>query len=132
VPDQTISDLFQDAVLLPFVRYDSRGGPVTGIAVQLPGKCRWEWNRTEMLDPKRNTIVVDATVRVAVDVKIDSIIGQGKLTDLTGTDASPNLEPPGGWYQVKAFKFVPDIDNRFISRVLGLLRFKGKLPTGLG
>ncbi len=125
MPDQTISDLFQRAVVWAALGNDAYGGTKVDIPDEIA--VRWKWTKTNMQDPKRGTITVDAVVRVAVDVPIDSLIWLGSLKDFAGT-AGPQLQTPEGLCQVKTFNFTPDIDNRFKSRTLGVIRYKGPLP----
>ncbi len=127
MPDQTISDLFQRAVLWPILSVDGYGGPVISIPSEIP--VRWKWGFTNMLNPKRETITVDATVRVDQEIVVDSLIWLGKLTDISNGTLGPDLQTPSGLCQVKAIKHTPDIDNRFQSRTLGVIRFRGPLPT---
>lgn len=126
MPDQTICDLFQRAVLWPALGTDKYGGVTVDIAEEVD--VRWKWGFTNMTDPKRGTITVDATIRVDRDVAIDSLIWLGSLDDLSGA-AGPMLQTPSGLCQVKAIKVCPDIDNRSVGRTLGVIRYKGPLPS---
>lgn len=136
MPDPTLSNLYQRAVLwtaqLNSVgggKVDKFGGVVVDDAIEI--SVRWEWKRTNMLNQKRETITVDATIRVAQEVPVDSLIWLGSLNDLAGT-GGPELQSPEGVCQVKAYNYVPDVRNRFVSRVIGVVRYKGPLPAGVG
>lgn len=143
MPDQTLSDLFQRAVIWPFLQNDGYGGPVVDIAFEIA--CRWLDKQSNMMNPKRETITVDARVRVGPmpatvnqttaprgnpsgDIPMDSLIWLGSLADLQGT-AGPGIQTPAGLFQVKAINSTPDIDNRFVSRTIGVVRFRGSLPS---
>lgn len=127
----------QDAVLWPFRAFDSQGGILLDDMVELNAAdgngVRWKWTRTEMMDPQRATVTVDATVVVAVDrdVPVDSLIWLGSAADLSGTAGSFD-EAPSGLCQVKAQRWTPDIKGRVTRRTLGVVRYRGRFPTGAG
>lgn len=133
MPDQEISHLEQPAVCWHFSMYDGvRGQPIVFPGVDM--NVRWKFSRTEMQDPKRNTITVDATVVVAEEVKVDSLMWPGSTDWLVGT-AGPTDRTSGisqDVYVVKAYYFTPDVKNRAATRTLGLLRYKAKLPEQVG
>lgn len=105
---------------------------------------RWKEGRTEMMGPNDNTITVDATVRAMVDLVPDSIMWLGLLTSarcqaIIAGNPGPLDIGPAGLHQVKSFSWTPDVKGRIdqqgnyvASRVAGLVRFRGTLPTGAG
>lgn len=135
MPDPEVSALEQDACLWPFVSCDAHGGPVVDTMVELNAQdrqgVRWKWTRSEMLDPQRNTVSVDATVIVNRDVPIDSLMWLGSAADLAGT-AGPQDQWPSGLCQVKTSMWTLDVKGRVARRTLGVVRFRGNLPSGVG
>lgn len=131
MPNVTTANRYQDAVVWPLKAYDGNGGPILDVAV--PCRVRWKWGYSEMLDAKGNTVVVDALVAVNLDVPVDSVIWKGSINDLTGT-AGPNLQTVEGLCQVKGFKHTSDTRGRFKRRTVGVVRFRGPLPSvpGMG
>lgn len=124
MPDQEISHLEQPAVCWHFSMYDNvRGQFQVKIGVDM--LVRWKFGRTEMQDPKRNTVTIDAQVVVAERVDVDSLMWPGSTSDLVGTAGPVNQDV----YVVKAYYFTPDVKNRAATRTLGLVRYKGKLPA---
>jgi hypothetical protein len=129
MPDIEICGLEQDAVLWKFLSYDGHGGPV--LDTQLAIKVRWKWQRSEMLSPQNATVSVDATAIVALDVPVDSLMWLGRVEDFAGT-AGPLDATPSGVCQVKTQSWTPDLKGRTSRRTLGLVRWRGPLPAGVG
>ena len=121
MPALETRDRKQDAVLWQRSGYDKHGQATVEQPVAL--KVRWEDKFVEVLDPKGNTIGVDATAVVDRNVSVGSIMWLGCL-DKLGPGASPQ-----GLMEVKAFNSTPDIRNRAQRRTVGLMRFRDKLPT---
>jgi len=128
-------DLLQCAVFWPILSVDEYADPVLGMPVQLD--VRWVPQSQIVLTPQGNSISVDTTVIVNDDIEQFAIEGQpfystviggmmilGGLYDIPGTD----FTPVGSIYQIKTFQRTPDLKNRFMRRVLGLLRYTDTLP----
>lgn len=79
-----------------------------------------------MLDAEGNTVSVDATAVIAVDVELFSAVWRGRLDDLPGT--SPN-EPASDVMSVVLVNTSDDIKARSIRRTIGLKRAKDRLPV---
>lgn len=130
MPAPEVSDLFQRAVIWPSLGVpDAYGQATVDIAQEIA--VRWKWGYSNMLSPQRESILVDATVVTAIQVSVNTLIWLGTMAMLAGT-AGPNLQTPDGLCQVKAIKYTPDIDNRYIRRTLGVIRYKGPLPVAPG
>jgi hypothetical protein len=129
MPPLETSDLYQDAVLWPFAGAD-RYGQFT-VSTPVPLLVRWVWKQTEMLDPQNNTIAVDATAVVDLDIRVGSIMWAGCLDDLNlvGTGPPPVASSPPDLYEVKAFNKTYDLRGRDVRRTLGLMKYRNKLPT---
>jgi len=125
MPPLEVSDRFQDAVLWRLAGYDKSGNS-TVFPAPVPLKVRLVRKQTEMLDPKGNTVAVDATAVVDRDIGVGSILWEGCVEDLDieGT-AMPS---PSGLLEIKAFSKTPDVRGREVRRTIGLMRYKDKLP----
>lgn len=114
-PSQTMLD--QDAVLWEYVRLDNEGQPMVKQAVQLD--VRWEFKAGQAVDPQGKVIAIDATVMVDREIPIDSIMWKGLIADFPGQ---------GGLMQVKTYNNTPSANGRDETIVLGLVRYRNKLP----
>ena len=127
-PLETIVDKYQLAVLWPRLLVnglpasDDYGQPRVGAAQEIG--VRWKDVHKEALDPKGNTITIDAEVAYAGDLTIGSVMWKGKLADL-----SPGQVPANNVMQVVVFNWTPDVKGRNIRQTYGLMRLKDTLPT---
>ena len=124
MPAPEIFHRHQKAVLWAFDHYDDDGQPVvSSTAVEID--VRWEKTRREVVGPQGVPIATDATVAVDQDIAIGSLMWEGSINDIPGTSEVPESD----LYQVINFQKVPDIKNRYIRRVVTLMRFNDTLPT---
>lgn len=103
---------------------DRLGQFVVGIPVTLD--VQWDDNSAEMLDPKGNTITVDATVFTDRPLVMGSIMRYGTLADWQGTGS---VLVPSGLMEVKAVSITPDLKGRNKVYFYGLYRYGDVLPT---
>ena len=112
----------QDAVLWAAAGLDSYGKPTVIPPVDLAVK--WNDKQQEVQDPKGRLIRCDATVIVAQDVTLNSIMRLGTV------DALPDA--PDNLYQVVSRETVPDVNNRSTFKQVMLSRFGDTLPEVIG
>lgn len=128
MPPLETTDLHDDAVLWTATgRVDAFGRyEVTDEAVDL--KCRWVDGQREALTPQGEPLALDATVVVDRDVPVGSIMAKGTLADwgLVGTG---DVGETGTLMQVKTADQARDLKNRFTRRTVGLMIYRGSLPT---
>lgn len=125
MPAQEVAYLDQIAVLWPWTgAYDKHGQPKVGSPVEI--NVRWNTNRTEMMDPKGNTIKLDGSAIVGQDVPMYSVMWLGRLVNWAGSSVS---QADTELMEVKAFKSTPDLKARDVFRTVGLMRLKNVLPT---
>lgn len=96
---------------------------VSATPVELNG--RWVGRQSSMLDHQGNTVAVDATVIVAVDIALGSILWLGGLRKLP----DPDNVPKSNLMVVKMFNSTNDLKGRNTRRKVGLMRYNDKLPT---
>jgi hypothetical protein len=121
VPPFETLDRRQDAVLWPWTGFDRYAQPVFGPPEAI--MVRWVDKQREMMDPQRNSIIVDGTAVVNLDVSVQSLIWKGCIDSIIGNAAPPNL------MEVKAFNETPSLKNKFKRRTLGFMRYKGSMPS---
>ncbi len=140
---QELHMLKQHAVLWPFSGYDRYGQPIVDFPVQI---CvRWLDKRREVLDPKGNTVALDATAVVDRRIQQGSWLWKGSLEDwyngvITGNRYQVGTAPGAPAYQlgsaafdnelmeVKTYDETPDIKARHAFRTVGMIR----IPNGSG
>jgi len=130
MPDIEIWDLEQWASLWMFLRSDGHGGPVVGPAQAI--RVRWSFTQTEMMSPQNATISCDAQVVVAQQVLPDSLMWLGLVQSLANPALGPQDPSPFGLFQVKAYMNMPSLKNRSTRWTLGLVRWRGSMPAGVG
>lgn len=127
MPHPSVRNQNQDVILWAKVGDDWQGEPEVSSPVVI--KCRWDDRKSQAVNADGTVIGLDATVYVSQDIAIDSLMKLGILTDLTGTgfdEVNPDV------YQVKTITKTPNLNNRANTRRLGLVRFRGSLPAGVG
>ena len=126
MPDQEIAYLLQTALLWPFAGYDGYGqhtvGPVQELLPPYHG-VRWNDNRSEAMDPKGNTVSLDASVIVSKDIAIGSRMWRGTLEEWNGAGTG-SVSSQGDLYEVKTTSRIPDLRNSAVFRQLGLMRYR--------
>lgn len=123
MPDVETTDRNQDAVYWAKSSDDLYSTPKVsaGIAVRV----RWEEKRAEMLDAQGETVAVDAQVVVDREIVVGSIFWLGKLSALSGTPPTPT----SNIFQVVTYDRVPDIDDIYVRRTVGLKRYTDVMPA---
>ena len=106
----------QDAAYWAKVGDDRYG--TTKVSAGIPLRVRWEEKQGEMLSPTGETISTDAQVVVAREVLVGSIMHLGKAT----------TTPTSKIFQIVAYDRIPDVDNRWIRRTVGLKRYTDTMP----
>lgn len=122
MPFQEVAYLRQRAVLWPAVGSDTFGQPTVGAPVEIA--CRWLTNRREVLDRQGNTVSIDGTVIVAVDVPIGSHLWLGTLAQWYGTGSAGQGDQE--LCEAKTFDSTPDIKNRATFRQVGIVRLHNR------
>lgn len=89
-------------------------------------RCRWEIDRRETKDAKGNTVTLSAVAFVDREIPINSILWNGRLSDLTGTGTSAN--PNDDLHQVVNNDTIPDIKGRAVQRTVEMMRYSKSLP----
>lgn len=126
MPPPERTDRKQRAVLWAVTGTNNHGQKVcTTTGVEL--KVRWVGKQAVRLDPQGNTIAVDATVIVAQDVTIGSIMWLGALADIPGTGTPPL--PESDLMQVKTFDKTDSMNPNFVRREVGLMRYNDTFPS---
>lgn len=113
------TDCRQDAVLWAVNGADARGNPTVSAAIAL--KVRWEDETREAVDENGAPIATVATVVVDRVVNVGSILWKGKLANVP----SPTVD----LFRVVTRRDTPDLKNRNVRRVLGLMKWMDALPT---
>lgn len=118
----------QTAVLWELLRVDAYNEPVVDAPVEIA--CRWKWGTAQQAGPQGTPITVDATVVVAQDVTIGSLMFEGDLNDWLGHSGSGSGS--AGDYssimEVVSANFTPDLKARNTRRTLGLRYFRDDFP----
>ena len=87
---------------------------------------RWNTRRNRALDPQGNTILLDASAVVEREIPVGSIVWLGELAEWSGT-GSGDVETE--LMEVKTYRETPDVRNGEVRRVIGMMKYKGVLPT---
>ncbi len=136
MPFQEISHLRQTALLWPMTGYDAYGQPTVGTPIQLTPNVypnfgvRWNNTQSEMMDAKNNTIRVDATVIVAIDVPIGSWMWLGSFNEWYGHGTGSGSSPIDDHLcEVKVVAKTLDVKARGVHRQLGLMRLENTVGS---
>jgi hypothetical protein len=125
MPSQEVAFLRQRAMLWAFTGYDHYGKPaVSSNPCEIA--CRWNFKRSETLDPTGNTITLDATVVVKQRIAIDSRMWPGSADEWFGTGSGPAeaVTSDEEVYIVKTTSMTEDLKGRARFRTLGLMRYR--------
>lgn len=129
MPDLTIVG-FTDTVLL-WERYGTTGQGNLTVLPYVEIKARFVRRSGRALDPKGNTVGVDAQVAVGRDVPVGSLVWEGSESDLAvalGNAATVPMAPTSGILEVVTSNRAKDIKGRTTRRELGLKRYGDTLP----
>lgn len=129
MPHPSLRSMHQTAVLWEKTGDDYEGEPKVSLPVVV--KCRWEDRKSQMVNTEGVVIGLDASVKVARDIPIDSLMRLGDLSSITGTGFTDDPDDVDV-YQVKTMNRVPSLNNRARTRRYGLVRFRGALPENVG
>lgn len=128
MPPPESAGLKQCAVVWDITGYDGNGVQ-TVKATPRRIKVRWNDKQSQAMDPNGQTITVDASAVLKCNVAVGSIIWLGDYNSLVGT-AGPQDQTPDGLMEVKSFDSTLSVDGRkFRTRTIGMMRWKGPLPT---
>lgn len=118
----------QTAVLWEWLREDAYNEPVLDEPVEIA--VRWKWGRREALSPQGTPIAVDATVVVAQDIAVGSLLYEGTLNEWYGHSGtgSGSAGQDTALMQVVTFSSTPDLKNRNRRRTAGLVYFRDEMP----
>lgn len=117
MPAPEVSNRHQTAVLWEVDGYDSHAE----VTVGAPAAISVRWNNTQgrALDPQGNTVALDATVIVAQDVPVGSLMWLGTLAQLEAVgNTLTNL------MQARTVEKTPDLKGRVHFRQLGLVKYR--------
>lgn len=130
MPAQEVAFLFDTAVIWVYLGVDRDNEEQVAAPYQLD--CRWDESRTQMRDQTGKLINVDVQVLIDYDpyigdVPIGSIMWLGITDDLPATFN-------GDLMKVVAFQKTHDIRRveGTTERIIGLVRYKNKLPAVVG
>ena len=128
-PPLEVCDLEGTAVLWPFLGYGANNEIVVSEPVQLD--VRWTRTRSSMVNTEGVRVAVDAKAVVDREVSEDSLMWEGELADLSGTGSTQ--PSPGDIMRVAVYSEGRDFkyDPRNVRREVGLVFYKGRLPTVL-
>lgn len=112
--------LHQKAVLWMYNGDDDYGDPKVDASVEID--CRWEKRRSQSQDAEGNAIAVEAEVVVGREIKVDSILWKGEKNDYDASTATDYM-------QVKVYDEVPDVRNRYVERIVKLVKWGDTLPS---
>jgi hypothetical protein len=120
MPALETSDLNQWAVLWSAGDYpDEFGNYVRNDPEEI--RVRWEHGVRDLLDPKGNSIEINAIVFTRQEIPIGSNLWEGQLADFLGTGS---IGDDDNIMQVKLEKRTPDVKARNNRRAYGLVRYK--------
>lgn len=124
MPAIEISDLHQTALLWESTGTDAYNEVVVaGTPVEV--KVRWEYVRHEMLGPDGDPVALDARVVGSQDIPVNSLMWLGASSEWYGTGSTGDDSEV---MQVVALNHTPDIKNRHLRRVYGLMKYKDAPP----
>lgn len=86
-------------------------------------KVRWEFERTDGIDPQGMQISYDATVVVGLDVEVGSVLYLGTLSSYNSASPAPTV------YAVRNFSKIPDVKGLRFRRVVLLQKYSTELPA---
>jgi hypothetical protein len=129
MPDQEVAYLDQTAIVFPRTGYGPDGQPTVGPPYELtpPLGVRWLTKRTEVLDAKGNTIMLDGTAITAQPVLVGSWMWLGSLSAWYGT-GSAYAALDQELMEVKYYNETPDLKNRASFHTIGLMRLHNRAP----
>lgn len=129
-PPLEVCDLNGVAVLWPYAGTKPNGEIVVTTPVEIP--VRWTWRATASASGGGT---FDATVVVAEDVAVDSLMWEGSLSDLTGTSSTgPTLvDDLSSIVRVASANYGRDFkyDPRNVRRELGVVYYRKRLTVVL-
>jgi hypothetical protein len=117
-------DREQPAVLYAVNGNTDEGEITVSGGVQLD--VRWEDKQLQIFDANGQPVAIDAVVTVDRAIPVNSILWQGQLDEIDELATDLVLT------QVKTCKVIPSLDARETNYVVGVARFKGRLPTITG
>jgi hypothetical protein len=118
------ADLHEAALLWVKVATDNYGNhTVSASPTQI--RVRWEHGSMEGFDPASDAVKFDASAVVDRLVEIGSLMRLGTLADWVGTGSG---EDDNGLMQVVDYYETPDLKARHRRRVVGLMRYKDRIP----
>ena len=137
MPDVSVFDLFQWALLwVANVGVPDAYGQLTvsGTPMQLcpPRGVRWNKVHREVLTAAGVTVTLTEQVWLAVEVPLGSVLWLGKLDGPNGFLAQAALGPVLGLCEVVTSKWTVDLKGRKARNEVGLMRYRGTLPTQVG
>lgn len=118
----------QTAVLWEWLRVNAFNEPVIDAPVEI--QCRWKWGQSMQSGPQGTPTAVDATVIVAQDVTIGSLLFEGDLNEWLGHSGTGSGSAGDYSYlmEVVTANFTPDLKARNVRRTLGLRYFRDTKP----
>lgn len=120
MPPQEIAFCYQKALLWAATGVDNFDKyTVSSTPVEID--VRWDGSSSEMMDPKRNAVTVDASAVVDQEIPMGSQMWLGSLVDYAAA-AGPDLQI----MEVKVTNYVPDLKDREVFRKVGLMRLRNK------
>lgn len=127
-------DRYQTALLWPFTgNYDNFGTPIIDLTDEPQEvQVRWTNKKSRVMDSKGNAIMLDATAVVDFPVLVDSLMWLGTLAEWNGESGSSSGSNASDddLMVVKTYSRWPDIKNRNIRQIVGLMRYKNTLSNG--
>lgn len=93
----------------------------------------WLDRKSESLDAQGNSISLDATVGVGIEIAVGSTMWKGSIRDLVdsllGTGTDETLQPASNLMFVATYEENHDIKGRNVARSVGLKKLSSLMPT---
>ena len=110
----------QSAVLWAKSSLDNFGKPTVDSPLEI--YVRWEEKLKESIDSQANAIAVDATVWVAQEITVGSIMWLGTLAEWNASEKT-NLK------QVVGYRSIPNIKGRLFEQTVTVQKYSDSLPS---
>ena len=123
MPPLERTDRRQKAVYWATTGVDDYAQPTLAAPIEID--VRWNDQRHEATDSQGNTITLDGSVVLLIDVDIGALMWLGTLSDWYATGSAGQ---DTGLMRVVMFNATLDIKGRNVRREAGLKRYKDKEP----
>ncbi len=122
MPAPELSHQYQAAVYWAMTANSSDGYGQPTLDAPEEIRCRWDDTKRDVLDAQGMRVAVDATAYVDREITVGSELWLGQLDDWLGTGDGPGLDDPVDVMVVKTYNATPDVRNRYVTRVIGMMK----------